>query len=398
MDIVFTARVLCDCCLWSAIAGFAFGGRIALPMWAAVLLLAAGASAVKFFDKKKWRLLPLAAPLLTLIFAMGIWDFIYLIPPLAYCVYICASRRFELESESCALYLKVCGGLLLVASVFFAVTKMDGGRSGIYLPFIICFYSCGFAMVRMARLSPQGRKDKKAVCWTVGIVILLNGLAVILSSSGFLGGLKTVFAAFARTIIAPIVVGLAYALGGIGWLLGKLFNPSGKLASIENVQLSIQSVKDVFSSEGPVEPAPTPKFLKYILLALAIAAVIAILILIARRLAPSKVTKRSEMTTKEAKFTPAVPLRKQRVDGAAQQLRQVYRKFMKELKGKGVNISTSDTSEALLIKAGAKGGTDNCRVLRELYLPARYDPQAHIEKNDIKAAKDALKDAFAEEK
>ena len=72
-------------------------------------------------------------------------------------------------------------------------------------------------------------------------------------------------------------------------------------------------------------------------------------------------------------------------------LRKVYRDFLKAEKRKGHKLFSYHTSQDILDDLKPGGDSEAAAKLRQIYLSARYDPEAAVTPEQVQAAKTALR-------
>jgi len=81
-----------------------------------------------------------------------------------------------------------------------------------------------------------------------------------------------------------------------------------------------------------------------------------------------------------------------------ERLRRVYRKFLDLLRRRGVSLSPSQTTAQIHRSAAAAADPEPAGKLRRLYLPARYDHGADIGPEQVREARQLLRQIEKEDK
>lgn len=377
MDIAFVAKMICDLSLWFGLGGFIlsfFGdpGASAIPM-AAIVLSCALCNALK--DRKLWlRLLPLLLLVpVCIIFIRDIMSAVFLLPPVAYGVWLCAARRFSLDYAASTSYFRTTAIALLV---FFPVAAMFGGTGMLeahIFPYFIIFLFSGVLMLRLLRHDEHMKMTRRLLLINLA---LLGGCcaAVVLLSSDL----------FYHSILLPLGKALGYLLDLLIWLISqfiKLFLPNdGRHNSSEAVKGEFDPV-----SNGQGDPSQA-------LLILAIIVFLIFAIVLLRRLWTnrSKTTKNVRINEARTRI-PDNPAPRQRHSllrprDPREAVRWYYRLFLLKARSNKAVIQPCHTSE--MIMQALDGTFDPLLLseLRDIYLTARYSP-ATVTREDVRRAR-----------
>jgi hypothetical protein len=190
-------------------------------------------------------------------------------------------------------------------------------------------------------------------------------------------------------VLAPVFLALAYALGGILLFIARIFRAVGLKNLSQDVQVGVKSFKEIAKTGDESALAPGGNVLVIILIVLGSAILALLIFLIVRRIAGNRSTGDSAgkaLAGSSAKVNPQG--RASSEHGPREQVRNVYKKFLKHLTSLGVRIEHSDTSLIVSNKAAERFDDVPLRELRQVYIEARYNPSAHVTKADARRAKD----------
>ena len=122
--------------------------------------------------------------------------------------------------------------------------------------------------------------------------------------------------------------------------------------------------------------------------------VVAVLLLIAAVLLYKSFQKRRVFAdTGKIKLSVVDPPKKNRpsVLSNRHKVRQMYREFLRTENGWGLKLKKNDTSADVLRRIHQDTDKESAVALRQVYLSARYDDRQNITREQVNAAKQALK-------
>lgn len=378
MDIAFVAKIICDLSLWFGLGGFIlsfFGepGAAAVPM-TAIVLSCALCNALK--NRKLWlRLLPLLLLVPVCIFSVrDIMSAVFLLPPVAYGVWLCAARRFSLDYAASTGYFKTTAIALLI---FFPVAAMFGGTGlleAYIFPYFIIFLFSGVLMLRLLRHDEHMKMTRRLLFINLA---LLGGCcaAVVLLNSDL----------FYHAVLLPLGQALGYLLDLLVWLISqfiRLFLPDdGRQSSSE----ALRKEFDPAVSNGQADPSQA-------LLILAVAVFLIFAAVLLRRLWAnrSKTTKNVRINETRTRI-PDNPAPRQRPSllrphDPREAVRWYYRLFLLKARNNKAVFRPCHTSEMILQLVDGVFDPLLLSELRDIYLTARYSPAA-VTREDIRRAR-----------
>ncbi|NLT40120.1 MAG: DUF4129 domain-containing protein [Clostridiales bacterium] len=393
MDLSFLFKTVCDLCLWYCAAGFALASRLPGPAYIPALITALCAALCAPLRNKKLplRLAPLAGLAFIAVWVRSWAAAVLVIPPCAYVVFVCATGRFEPDHSQFSGYYKTASILLIFFSLFLSATRMDAHLREYYMPFMFCFLLVGLMLLRMLRMSKDARRERTFILFNASLLAVVCAAAALIGSRTFLRAVGAVIKAFASNVLGPVILAFVYAFGGILWLIGRLLSAVGFDGLSQEMQLdmsAMEKIEDIAEQSGELSPAS--RIITAFLVILGIAALIAIIVLVARKIAGERggsPETRPKFAVRAEAAAPPARTELPRL-GARAQVRAVYRKFLKRLDSAGVRVELSDTSLTVERKAGQLFDSAALRGLRQVYIRARYDPVSPVTKDDVREAKE----------
>ncbi len=231
---------------------------------------------------------------------------------------------------------------------------------------------------------------------------LANGAAVIgvpLLAAGFALLLWRLLGLF-----APVFRFLSpYLRSFLAWLVNTIFpgnpdappptpTPEATLSPAEKeiVKPGLETPTPTVSNNWELDPAMLEKLTRIgigVLIVLLVLILVIVILLMARRSRSKAVQE--EFFFEETEDDEPVQRRKAGKTAPltnAGKLRNVYRQYMKLMRGKGVVIRKGSTSREILSEAELLNFSPDARRLRELYLKARYDDPDSVTREEVQEA------------
>jgi hypothetical protein len=397
VDLAIAAKILCDLSLWfcAATAILTRFGQTdgVFPAVGIMTLCCLLCYALK--DKKlPLRLLPLLGLAFCAFWIKTAVDALLLIPPCLYCVWLCAAGRFAPDYSQAISTLKISAIALTLLLVLTSLIGMGSEPARYPLPFFLVFLFSGVAMLRLLRHDERKRKEWRL--WLIALASLLAccAAALFFSSEFFLHAAGAALGALYRYIVAPILTGLAYLVSAIVWVVMQVFSflkmkkPVGETPP--KASEGVMELPDILEESG----ASGAEWLKQLLIAFAIIGFLALAFRIFRRLIGGDGASTQEKSVQETRTPLAEIVKTQNILHAVlaprtprETVRWYYRKFLLKAKAGGLTIAPSDTCERIAYNASALFDPELIAALREIYIVARYSPQA-ITGNDARRAKE----------
>ena len=403
MSIAMVLKIFSDCCICFAILG---SGPISFPIPLLLPALICGviAGVATFFAQKNWRVLRLVCgllPMLCLLLGNDQMQRLLLAVPSLYTAIVIVRGKLELEYysyrkfflQSLALlvgtYVIVNIWIFLSAATGNPTTQLDGG---VILRYGIVHLLCGIVLQRQLRLGVENnaksnRRQASMLLGAGGAVIFSFLAAEPLLRQHFLGLLRG----------ALLLLGVPIML--IIELFAKIIELLGSAQQETQGQI-VQGTTPGFSSgmlvppgaTVPAEPGETvAKEIDPMLLWGAL--VVVLLIIAAVILVTSFQKRRASGEIGEIKISVVTAQKKKRdsVLSNRHKVRQFYREFLRTENGWGLKLKKSDTSADVLRRIRPETDKKSAADLRQVYLLARYDDRVSISRNQVNAAKQALK-------
>ncbi len=391
MDAAIVLKLLCDMALWFAAAGF-FAPTLPFALPALILAVCGSAGAALAPQKPAVRLLPLLPVLLVFLWIHSWADAFVLVPPCAYVLFAAATGRFGVGYDSFVGVFKPAAAVLALATLSAVVFAPAGTAAKNALPYAVIYVIAGVLLLRLLRHDEAARHSPRAFLLGVAAPLGAVLLAVLLTGAGALGALGDALGFLYRTLVAPILMGLAYAVYGVAWAFGKalrfLFAPSGDGG--DSGPMVLPEIPD--AGELLPERGESP-LVAQILIALGALAALFIAYLLFRKLLGTRVAAASFSANETRTRLDGPSAAKKRAPFYARTprdaVRRVYRKFLLLVEDAGGRLPPSATSLDAVGAAAAYFDAAPAERLRELYLLARYS--AHeIARADVKRAKTLL--------
>lgn len=411
MSIVFAVRMFTDLCYFMfAAASLGTLADHSGMLITSPLIIAAAAYFVPFI-KQKWperryaEYLPLALCVLCFVFTKTTADVVMTIPMIVYLFFVIFRNMTEVDYDSALARFFFCLKLLPAPMFFALITSNTRGIIDVMLPYFFFFLVLSFMMLRMLRHSEKMLTDRKFRIMNIAEIAVLCGAGYLLSSGLIVSICKFIGNLLVKFIFRPVLTGLTYVLGGLVWVLDKLFGwidlfPEGvDVTALEGIGGGMTDGEAAiwdYYEEASSDSMATQVF-TYIAVGVGALLLIIIVILLFRGL------MRMGRKNNDNKFGDVRESLDERYDGGKQRLgtsyrdrvRQLYRKFLKMSYKLGVdpeeNLNSRDINEQVShrLNRSALSG------LRGVYIRARYSSE-EITKEDLKAAKAAY-DALGKE-
>ena len=387
MSLLFALKILGDLCLWFTLVG-AIGpwfGQTMFLLWPGLLLALAAGLACALRDRRPWNSVYLLAPAACLLLPGSIFDWLALVPPLVYVLVLISRKRFAVDHghylDAFTRGLIFAGAVLLLCLIGADLKQAAAYAAGYVL--------IGVFLLRQLRLGPQERWQDR--------LLNLSGLAAVLVLCGLLclvlwGAARIPF----WSLFLWFFYLLWYAFQAAAWLLSRI-RPSAAAPEQSQSQERPQPRLPAFSLEAARrEFDPDNALILGILLAAAFA--IGGFFLVRRML---RTLRRDNGAASKRVWTEPLRNRDPRPVGPVtdrERLRRVYRKFLDLLRRRGVSLSPSQTTAQIHRSAAAAADPEPAGKLRRLYLPARYDQGAEIGPEQVREARQLLRQIEKEDK
>lgn len=406
MNFYVFLKVFGDLCLYFACIG-AFPALFPYDfsfLWPAIVCAASAGIAAFLSDhgRNKGRFPLIALIFCCLVLGDTVMEALILIPPVAYAIAMLVRDEWSLEyfhfREVFRKALILLGLFLLV--IHFGSTLEDSISqrqplldSAPVLRYGLLYTVSGILLQRKLRMGSDSARDR-----------YLNNIQLVLVTVGT--GLFLLAIIFAERILESYGISLSELIGQalrfavglpiylLGMLVTFLMGLDGKV---------LQQIQDSQAVETePIETNPLPEMGEAILqqpqvevafpwwLAVLILAVLTLVLVYLTHVLRSR---RTDAPVREvvSRILPKPNGKQPSRRSNRSKLRRVYREFLKSEKRKGHKLLPWHTSQDILETLQPSGDSKAAAVLRQLYLSARYDLTSAVTQDQVKAAKDALK-------
>lgn len=319
-----------------------------------------------------------------------------------YAVYCTAGNRFLGYIEERKTVFKVTWVVLAVALLLALVFSASEEQFMLIVVSGVTTVAGSVLLMRSLRHDPAVYNSMRFQAVNIGIILVILGLSLLLSSKGILAGvlagLKAVYTAIATGFVYVVI----FILEGINYVASWIKSLFGEGARIEAepVEINMDGAKELFGDLADVQTAGFPQWLKIVGIVILAAALLLVIILILRKLAGSKTGKLVARTAYGSTFSvEAGNGRIKDQSPSVQGVRKQYKNYLLFLKKQGAEITADKTtgeieimSDRILAGKGPENGMPKCtqaeEELRKLYLEARYNGTS--QKADAERAKELV--------
>jgi len=401
MSVGMLLKVFSDCCICFAILG-AFPSVIPYSyplLWPALLCgLAAGlATFLREKGRRGLSCLCVILPFVSLFFVGAPEEVLILIPVLLYTALVILRGRLQLEYYSYRQFflrsLMLLGGLFLALSAFRFLEGLSGEEellihAEVTLRYAIVHLLCGVILQRQLRLGMENRGHGGAG----QVAAMLGGTGVVIF--GFLVAeplLRQGAAVVLRTVIGAIV---GVAMAGLDLFTSlldqvEIGNMNQQVQEYKNDRLPAQMSALADRIQQSVEQEETGRSLWWVILVVAVLLVAMGLMFLTFR------KKGTTIQSEEFVEKVTVPEREKAEPRRSNRskIRQLYREFLRQERKRGLVLKKDYTSEDILQRVSEDTNEDAAAELRALYIHARYNETGEVTREQVEAAKAALKRA-----
>jgi len=326
---------------------------------------------------------------------MGAWNYglIHLIllgPAIAYIVYYSTTLPYDIRTVSHTNVFRMYLIITLPICIFFSAnfTFFGAFMNGVMGPYLIMFVTASIVLMRMIRHDAEILNQRK-----FKIMNTLSVSAVILTGL-FLGsqtGLRVMRIIF-HFLYFNVFINILYL---VLIIVGALLYPFARLFGLEPLEM----IWPTYSADGDADgweeiiaeqPEPGIAYLIFQILVFIGLAVAAFFILRAlfRFLTAKQLIREMDPVRTERVSINDTNKAKRKEPRVNHQIRQVYRKFLKLCKNRGItlhpNLTTADIAATF---AQATGEHESTKALREIYIDSRYGEKTPTS-NHVKEAKE----------
>ena len=392
MDPSVVLKIFTDLCLYFAVAGLILPAGEAAP--ALLIIGVAGAAQVVLYErgiKKLYRLLALLPMAAALIFVRSGQLAFLILPAMAYVAILCYTGRVALSRERFLGYFKPISIFLGAAIALLLIFAPEGKAMANALPFMIAGFLLGVMLLRTLRHARTTRRHRRFIFINLGLPLLVALLAFLLARAGFAGVLGGGLGLFYRTLIMPLLMGVAYLFSLIMFLVQKVLSLFAREDVVRSARF--EANLDAMEAELGVIAGESSELVGNILIALGILFGLLLLFFLFRAMLGEQMEKPiaedpagtlgrvdppDRPRARKNPFVPRTP---------EEQVRRCFKKLLQQSREAGVTFLISDTSERAAKRASAVFEPERMNELRNLYIRARYSP-AGISKEEARRAKD----------
>lgn len=395
-----------DACLYFSVIGalpslFVHQVSFFLP---ALLCGFGPAVAAMLYDRGKGELryLGLLFPLLSLVLVRCVMDALILIPALIYCTMVTRQCDFSLDyysfREAFMRTLSIWVPVFAVVAVFHGLESNLGAKTPILnamepLRYGALYAVSGVLLCRLLRIGEENRGQRNPA----RTALLMGGagaaVAAFVAAERFLQNHAT---SLVELIIYffTVVIGLPVHLVSLlfNWIMSMVDEGYKQIVKESSEQLENSIVAAPLPTEELTEEVAqqTEAGFPWWLAILVLAALVVLLVFLMKMFrAGGSVSHSNEVRGKVAE-----PERKGKQERRSNRgkVRHYYRRFLKAEKKRGAKLRPSQTSADILKAVSPDTDADTAARLREVYLSARYDETREITREQVDAAKNALKE------
>ncbi|MBE6983779.1 MAG: hypothetical protein E7435_05840 [Ruminococcaceae bacterium] len=405
MSIVMILKFFSDCCICFALLS---SGPIQFEVSLLFPALICGASAgiATFFQEKSWRLLRILCapmPLLCLFLANGTAQALLLAVPAIYTGAMILRGKLELEYYGYrqffirSLILLGIAYILINVLAFLSLVSGDAplpvdGETILRYGFVHLI--CGIVLQRQLRLglddrASGNRRQMTSLLGVAGAIVVGFLVAEPMLRQQLLGVIRLLLFFFGVPIMAIIQLLSMF----IEWIaqfrenqLAQGADPTGTMPSFTIPTRPVPNTTGVPGEEKP-EQTPVDPILVWGLL------VAVFLFIAAVFLYKSFQKKKAFGEVGKIRLSTVEPPKKKRMPILSNRykVRQVWCEFLRVQNGWGLKLKKNDTSADVLCRLHSETDKESAAALRQFYLKARYDDRENVSREQVIAAKQALK-------
>ena len=391
-------KLLFDLSLYWTISGYylLIAGKTA-PLVPAFIALSLSICLDAFFrfrglygaNKRLLRFLPLVLPMLSIIWRPTLIQALHILPVWIYLGWCMLTDRTEITYDRFRGHFAF-GLRLLLVMVFGPMISPSIGEAVILaVPTFVLMLFTGVCLLRMLR--EHRKSGARQALYLAAFVILCAALTIGKAPQLLLKGFSYLY----RVVIAPLIFVLAIAFAGLfyGFYLVLAWLVARARGSYEPLQFNVQETAEMLGLEDQYA-AYTRNFawLRTLLIALAIAALLFLLWRVFRRLAGERAktssaspwrirsSATSNVTTSQRRSLFLRP----RAPRLA--VRYYYARFLSECRRRSVNISSGTTASELAKNSSQAFPGADPGALTEIYLPARYSDRSAVTQEQVRNA------------
>ena len=364
-----------------------FTGR--LPMTGFLLLtgMIAADIVLRRFERlpKPVRSIAFLIPLAVVFTDTPVPDVVFLLFPYVYLAVSMWTDRVETDRMSFAHESRLFMKILPVIALGFFVPDSAVPALSAAVPYIIIMLYSMIWLLRFLR-TPESKKKTQilaALSFAAFTLLCTVGRLPELLVKGF----ELLYEYVIGPGLALFATGFGYIVYGIGWIIKKLFVPSGMGQEVE-----MQEAESAADGAGIIEETVTGSMLGEILavigkVLLVIVVIAAVCYLLYKLLGKRRAKREEGGYTEEQGVTESEAPRRRglprfRPFNPREAIRYDYARFLKEAGKRGVEIGKGTTTQETVTLAAHDFPEEALAELRELYVLARYAPNEEISREE----------------
>lgn len=397
-------RIFSDCIIMFGLLGccpMLLPYRFSLPLAALIFGLSAGVS-YTLYDRGKNTLGRLCAvlPLLALFLPPSTNEVFILVVPMLYTMYICFDGMMNPEYYSYRQFFKrslfLLVGVWAVISIALYMEDPKGLRENlihteVILRYAIVYFLCGVVLQRQLRLGvhKNAKGELGQIFGVLGSVGVVSAVFVVTDSllrQNVLDMLRKV----ASVLIMPFAVLLEVLIVLLDNIKEMRDSEEYKEAWENSSASPTESYSDLKQLLGKLlEEAPEQGNSPWVMVFAALAVVI-LLVLMVIAFVKIRGGTNALFIVSQVKENPKQK-RMSRLSNRGK-VRQAYRDFLSYERQKGLVLKKHYTTADILERVATPTKEVPATQLREVYLRARYDEESEVTREEVSAARTALKD------
>lgn len=401
MSLAMLLKIFSDCCI---IFGVLASGPVSfqVPLLIPALICGVSVAIATFFHGKGWKIprrLCAVLPLSCLLLADGIGQLLILAAPAIYAGYVIVRSELELEYYSFrrffqgSLWLLVVIYLLENAWIFLSMITNDGPSPldpSSILRYGLVHLLCGIVLQRQLRLgvgnrAEGGRRQMVLMLGTAGAI-----------AGGFIVAeplLRKGIGALAGTVFSVVMTPFALLAELIAKLVEMMIRTEEDKETYDEFLDYMESIGlgGVGGETAPPPEGSAPEGIDLTAVWITLASIFLLVVAVLLLRSFHKRRGDSDGGPQVRKLVTAPKKKKESAMSNRGRVRQLYRDFLRAEKSLGMKLTSSDTSQDVLHRIHKDTDAVSAQQLRNVYLAARYDERQNISRNQVDAAKRALK-------
>ena len=388
MKFTYGLKRICDVCFYMTFANFAglvLGGDgllSALPWFAAACF----GSAI-LVERGAFKYLPMLFPAgCFFVVPINVPNLVVLIPICVYLTYTTPKTILRVEQDS---YIRIHMRFIKIFFICFfplIVFGMSAYLERGMLPYGIMFFALSSFLLRLIRHDETVLNDWHYKLRTIFSLSAIFAIGFIISMEiTFIIGV--IYFGIIVPILSLIIRALTWLLRGVEPRIPYFFPDFGDQSPMQ------AWMQDDWLQVAERQHSIFWAILGYIIIAVIISLIVYLLVQLFKKTVYKKSEESSNKTIESrTSITPMKKAARKQRSHKNNQIREIYRKFLKHCRKAGIGVTPTTTSLDIETLANKKFGMPQSRELRELYIKARYDDGAVVSKGEVSRAKEILRE------